>query len=728
MASMPWQVAQGSNRLSPSPGEAPALGTAARPMRLLLIEDDPLDAGLTLDAIARHGVAVSETVVVDDATELERRLGDFRPDVIVSDYTLPGFSGEDALRAAVRLRPEVPFIFVSGMLGEDRAVELLKAGAWDYVLKDRLTRLGPAIERALAESAAAVATARLQADRKAALDGARQSEDQLRAALRRLGALQELTAAFAATLTAEDVVRVLTTTLSGAIGAELCLAALLDPERGVLTLDGIAAVRAGLDPTRILRSLDDPAGPVAAVLREGHIVHRPEPDGAGPAAEGDWPFPPSTSWSLVPFGARRPLGLLLLRWRDRRELSGHERSILTIAATQGGQALERARLYEAQVHLARALQHALLPPRLPEVAGLRCAARYLTAHGDAVGGDWYDAFQLPNGATGLVMGDVEGHSADAAAVMGQVRNALRAYAWDGHAPAEIMRKLNGLLHSFTDRLVTCCYAEVDPGTTVVTVVRAGHPPAIVVGPSGRAYQLGGPAGLPLGVDTEAVYEEHTHVLSADARLVMFTDGLADGERAVHPRMEALLTLLADHVDDEPEALADVLVGVDAPAAPLVDDAALLVVQFLGSQGSGSGRVAARSFQSTPAAAPIARHFLRDVLGDWCLDDLQEAAALAVSELITNAVLHTAGTVRLTLRRLDDDRVWVGVTDDSDRMPTVHEAADDDIAGRGLAIVEHLADVWGVDPVPAGGKSVWLVLSAGPTSAPDPDQPAAGSDT
>ncbi|HEY6798317.1 MAG TPA: ATP-binding protein, partial [Kineosporiaceae bacterium] len=109
-------------------------------------------------------------------------------------------------------------------------------------------------------------------------------------------------------------------------------------------------------------------------------------------------------------------------------------------------------------------------------------------------------------------------------------------------------------------------------------------------------------------------------------------------------------------------------------------------------------------------------FLLDVLAAWGLRELQDVAGLVASELVTNAVLHTAGDVRVGVRWLESGQVWIGVTDDSDRLPQVHQADTEDISGRGLAIVELLADAWGVDQQPGGGKTVWLLL---PARAPAP---------
>ena len=128
-------------------GEADSAGRSAR---ILILEDEPWDAELAQRLLASAGLSLT-AVVVDTRVAFVEQLAAFRPDVILSDYHLPGFSGQEALKIAQELHPDIPFIIWSGVLGDEAAVELIKQGATDYVLKDRPARLPSVILRALAE-------------------------------------------------------------------------------------------------------------------------------------------------------------------------------------------------------------------------------------------------------------------------------------------------------------------------------------------------------------------------------------------------------------------------------------------------------------------------------------------------------------------------------------------------------------------------------------------------
>jgi CheY-like chemotaxis protein/anti-sigma regulatory factor (Ser/Thr protein kinase) len=679
-------------------------------IRLLVLEDEQTDVDLTLLALTRFGLRLGEVVAVATEAEFLRSLDEFEPDVILCDYTLPGFSGEEALRAAAERCPQVPFIFVSGMLGEDRAVELLKAGAWDYVLKDRLARLGPAVSRSLAEAREAAARLRLEGEREAALHDLRCSRERLRSALDRLAGLQATTAALAGALTERDVARVLAEVTSPLLGASAGLLLAADDAGGwrrphVWAEDGSTA---GVSWSAAEAGRSE--------VLAGPALFLGDADAAARALPG-WRLPSSgRSFAVLPLGGARPGGLVALMWSTAQEFGESDRTFLTTVGVQCTQALDRVRLIESHATVAQALQRALLPEELPEIPGVHATARYVPAHGDAVGGDWYDLLPLPDGGVALVMGDVEGHSVAAAAAMGQARNVLRAYASERHSPAEIMRRLNRFVTTHLDTLITCCYAELDAAARVVTTVSAGHPRPVIVDASGRASELQVEPGLPLGLDEGTHYREHTSLLPAGGWLVLFTDGLVDGDRAIHRGMDGFLARIASNAGGDPTQLADALVQRPAEAPPLPDDAALLVVQLRDDLAdTAPGRVASRTFRATAAATPSSRHFLLDVLAAWQLNELQDVAALAASELVTNAVLHTAGDVHLTVRRLGESQIWIGVTDDSDRLPQIYHAAAEDIAGRGLAIVDLVSDEWGVDLDAAGGKTVWLRLSR---STPD----------
>ena len=123
----------------------------ARQLTVLIVEDSPMDAELAIRYLRHGGVHVATFQVVDNRSDFIELLTHERPDVILSDYNVPGFNGDQALQVAQSMAPEVPFIVVTGAIGDELAVDLLKQGAWDYVIKDHLVRLAPAVERALRE-------------------------------------------------------------------------------------------------------------------------------------------------------------------------------------------------------------------------------------------------------------------------------------------------------------------------------------------------------------------------------------------------------------------------------------------------------------------------------------------------------------------------------------------------------------------------------------------------
>jgi DNA-binding NtrC family response regulator len=130
-----------------SPGEP---GSAGRSARILILEDEAWDANLAQRLLVEAGLNLV-AVVVDAKESFIEQMAAFRPDIILSDYNLPGFTGQEALKIAQELHPDIPFIIWSGVLGDEAAVELIKQGATDYVLKDRPARLPSVIMRALAE-------------------------------------------------------------------------------------------------------------------------------------------------------------------------------------------------------------------------------------------------------------------------------------------------------------------------------------------------------------------------------------------------------------------------------------------------------------------------------------------------------------------------------------------------------------------------------------------------
>lgn len=191
----------------------------------------------------------------------------------------------------------------------------------------------------------------------------------------------------------------------------------------------------------------------------------------------------------------RPIGAMGLLYNDRRGFTSEERDVLIALGSSIAQSLQRAMFYEQEKDLAEGLQQAMLPRSIPSFPGADIAVRYRAASfggslGRDIGGDWYDLIPLPGGRVGAVIGDVQGHDTHAAAVMGQLRIVLKAYATEGHTPATVMARASAFLHELdTDRFATCLYAEVDLSTGVVQMVRAGHIDLLIRHTDGSCHRV-----------------------------------------------------------------------------------------------------------------------------------------------------------------------------------------------------------------------------------------------
>lgn len=224
----------------------------------------------------------------------------------------------------------------------------------------------------------------------------------------------------------------------------------------------------------------------------------------------------------------RPVGSCILGFDRPRPFSAEERTVLTALAGLIAQALERARRYDTEAALARGLQEALLPHRLPAHPRVETAGRYLPGtQGMDVGGDWYDVVEAGDGLA-LVIGDVQGHGVQAAATMGQLRSAVRAFALGDHPPDEVMSGTNRLLIDLDPgQFASCCYVRLDPKTGRARAARAGHPHPLLRHPDGRTEVLELPGGVVLGVDPEARYPVTELFLEPGAVLALYTDGLVE---------------------------------------------------------------------------------------------------------------------------------------------------------------------------------------------------------
>ncbi|AQS66000.1 SpoIIE family protein phosphatase [Streptomyces pactum] len=249
----------------------------------------------------------------------------------------------------------------------------------------------------------------------------------------------------------------------------------------------------------------------------------------------------------------RPVGSCILGFDRARGFGTEERTVLTALAGVIAHAMEKARRYETETALARGLQRALLPRRLPAHPLLETAGRYLPGtQGMDVGGDWYDVVASGDGMA-LVIGDVQGHGVQAAATMGQLRSAVRAFALGDRPPDEVLSGVNHLLADLDPGLfASCCYIRLDPATGQARAARAGHPPPLLRHPDGRTEALDLPGGMVLGVDPGTPYPLTEFRVEPGAVLALYTDGLVE-----RPGTD---------IDDGIAALGLALAEAGAPAA------------------------------------------------------------------------------------------------------------------------------------------------------------------
>ncbi|MGW1894671.1 PP2C family protein-serine/threonine phosphatase [Streptomyces sp. NPDC002004] len=269
--------------------------------------------------------------------------------------------------------------------------------------------------------------------------------------------------------------------------------------------------------------------------------------------------------------------------RERRRTPDSAQELLLTLGRLVDQALERIRVQRARMELATALQRHLLPPELPVLPGLRIAARYTPSQdGLDIGGDWYDAFPMPDGSMGIAIGDVQGHDMEAVAFMGQVRTSLRALAGVTTDPGEVLSHVNDLLLSMGCGLfATCCFLRLHPLTGDIALSRAGHIPMVWADAEGRWDITLADGGPPLGVLPGERYPVTRHVWKRRTSLVLLTDGVVEGPTyPMEGGLAEVARLVRAGFDADPDLLASSVIKV-ADLTGHNDDAAVLVVCYDG---------------------------------------------------------------------------------------------------------------------------------------------------
>ncbi|WP_316522163.1 ATP-binding SpoIIE family protein phosphatase [Kitasatospora brasiliensis] len=411
------------------------------------------------------------------------------------------------------------------------------------------------------------------------------------------------------------------------------------------------------------------------------------------------------SMLVVPLSARGTvLGILkLLRLPDRAPFDEGDAATLKELAVRAALSLDNARLHRAEARVATTLQRSMIPTRPPQIPGVQIAHRYLPGDPKAeVGGDWFDAIQLPGSRVALVVGDVMGHGLHSAAAMGRFRTAMQTLAALDLPPGQLLRHLDNLAHKLgDDHLATCLYAVYDPINRTCELASAGHVPPVLVHPDGTGELLEIPAGAPIGVGG-VPFVAKTIDVSDGSMLVLCTDGLVEVRGGdIGAGLAALCGNLIDPQQSPEQACDEVLRRLHSEDRK--DDVALLVARF---DGVAPSEVATWDLTVDQREVRRARSLVREQLAGWHLEALSDTTELLVSELVTNAVRVARDTVQLQLIRVD--KLLVEVSDDNHNLPSLEPAEQLGETGRGLTLVTKLAERWGTARK-AVGKVVWFEL-------------------
>lgn len=376
---------------------------------------------------------------------------------------------------------------------------------------------------------------------------------------------------------------------------------------------------------------------------------------------------------------------------------------------------DQRRAFERTARIATTLQSAFLPQSLPEHQYLSFDALYLTAGQEVlIGGDWYDALELPGGDMLISIGDVTGHGLNAAVSAGRIRQSIVATAIDTHEPAKILTKVNRLLQLHDPAVATALVAIVDPYSLTMRYASAGHPAPIVAGKLTPAHPLSY-GSLPLGVSPNADYRSFSKNLERDDIVVFYTDGITEFARDIESTERALLdavTALAVEPAARPaDAIRRAVLGDASPT----DDAVIVVLRIAPTE-AGAHPLDLRktwSFHSSHAySAHNARHeVMRFIEGIARGEEDLFTAELIVGEILANTVEHAPGLVNMEIDWSDSSPV-VTVVDSGPGLQRFAAQLPEDVLtedGRGLFLVKTLGRDLHIESDAGYGTKMTVVL-------------------
>ncbi|MEV6314541.1 SpoIIE family protein phosphatase [Streptomyces sp. NPDC051776] len=431
---------------------------------------------------------------------------------------------------------------------------------------------------------------------------------------------------------------------------------------------------------------------------------------------------PLHSAITVPLRARgTTLGVAFIaRHRHKEPFDSDDLLLAEEVAARAAVCVDNGLRYSRQRATALALQHSLLPRRLPRRSAVDVATRYLP--GDTslgVGGDWFDVIPLSGARVALVVGDVVGRGVHASATMGRLRTAVRTLSDVELPPDELLTHLDdqvahpvdpdethALPEADTGEGATCLYAVYDPVSRRCSLACAGHPPPVLIRPDGKVELLEMPPSLPLGVGG-LPFESMEVEVPDDSTLFLYTDGLMESrDRDVDQWLDELCRTLgaAARAGTSLDGVCDGVLSALLPERP--DDVAVLVAR---THAFPAWRVATWEFPAYPVVVSEARERTIRQLREWGLDEAVSTTELVVSELVTNAIRYGAGPVRLRL--IWGDTLICEVADGSATAPHLRRAGSTDEGGRGLFLISQVSRRWGTRHTPEG-KVIWADQAVG----------------
>jgi serine phosphatase RsbU (regulator of sigma subunit)/CheY-like chemotaxis protein len=523
----------------------------------LLIVDDTPENLVALEAVL--GPLGHELLLAASGEEALRHLLTREVAVILLDVRMPGMDGfETARHIKDRTRThDIPIVFLTAF-GDDPSgiIEGFSSGAVDYLTKPFDPPLLRAKVQVLVDLHLRTRALQRQSDVLSAQLDARYAAE-----ARNLGKLAEAALVINSTLSLTEMLRVIDESAREICGANVS-----------------ETIIAGTDDLSPLHQLVWQEGrPVRMTAKDVEAAF--ESFGLLEVAPG---LPILEGWLAVPLVGRTGgrLGLIQVADKVEGDFTESDEVVLTQLAQLAAVAIENAERFRQEHDIAQTLQRSLLPRELPTVPGLELAVRYQPGGaGTQVGGDWYDVIQLDDGRVALTVGDIMGRGARAAAVMGQLRTATRAYALQGLPPTVVMRSIDRLLPDVGgDAMATAIFLVLDPVSRRLEVVSAGHPPPLLVEVDGTWRFIECDPHTPLGVLAGPTYSATALTVPPGALLLLYTDGLVEERDENLADGLARLAGCFDHVDRPLEVLCDDVLARMVPGEKN-DDIALLAARL-----------------------------------------------------------------------------------------------------------------------------------------------------